>query len=198
MTIGCAPTSRWYGAFLAVVALVFVSLGVLFPLASGFDGAGLGIGAILLALGVGILAAVGRACFTHVTISATDETLTLDAPAYFREPLTIPRAEIYGIFVGTRPMIGPASSRHSALVVSLPRTNLGIRFKEDRCIVQARPLWSTLVNDVWFKMGGRNNNSTPVPSPKQSTRGILVRVNHPEEAARSLAELLNTDTGAIW
>lgn len=180
-----------------MVALAFVSLGALFPLASGFDAAALGIGAIMLALGLGILAIVGRACLTHVTIAATGEALTVDAPAYFREPVTIPKEEIYGVFFGTRPLIGPASARHTALVVSLPRSNLGIRFKDDRRIAEARPLWSALINDGWFRMGGRSNNSTLVPSPGQSIRGILVRVDHPEAAARALADLLNTDTGAI-
>lgn len=195
MTIECAPTSRWFGLTLALPALILLVLGVLVLAVAGSDAVGLVIGTMSVVVGAGIIIVVARACLAHVSLTATTEALTLDAPAYFREPVTIPREQLYGAFFGTRPLLGPASARHTALVISLPRTNLGVRFTEDLYIPEARPVWSTLVNNTVLHPRG---NSTLVPAPDKKTRGILVRVHHPEETARELAQLMKIDTGPIW
>lgn len=106
------------------------------------------LGPVAVLYGLASLALFARACMTPVAIHATSEVLTLHAPAYFRHPVTIPKQHIYGIFFGTQPCSDPGSARHAALVLTLPRTNLGIRFTHDLNIAQARPLWSAVVNFV--------------------------------------------------
>lgn len=195
MTIECVPTSRWFGLILVFPALLLLAVGVLFLVVAGTDAVGLVIGTLSVGAGAGLTFVVARACLSPVTVTATAEALTLYAPAYFREAVTVPTEQLYGFFFGTRPRVGSASAQHTALVISLPRTNLGVRFTEDLYIREARPIWSAVVNNTLLHPRG---NSTLVPAPDKTTRGILVRVHHPEETARALAQLMNVDTGPIW
>jgi hypothetical protein len=193
--IQCAPTARWYATSWLLIALLFTAIGVLFLIAAWPDPVAFVLAAgFTIAAGV-IVAVALRACLTHVTIRANSDGICLDAPAYFTRPVTIPREKIYGAFFGTRPLTGPGSARHTALVISFPRTNLGIRFTDDLQLPEARAGWSALVNNAFLRPRG---NSCLVPAPGTLTRGILIRVDKPQDVASQLAQLLRVDTGAIW
>lgn len=195
VTIECRPTSRLYALFWGLIAVVMMAAGVSFAVADPSDGVGLAIAVLLMGLGLGIIVVFLRASLTPVRLVATADGVTVNASAFFREAATFPRDRICGVFFGARPLTGPASARHSALVISMPRTNLGIRFVEDLDLPEARSLWSTLVNNAFLRPRG---NTTPVPAPTKTSRGLLVCVDCPEAVAHELAKLLNVDSGPIW
>jgi hypothetical protein len=192
VTIECRPTSRWYALFWGLIAMVMIAAGIAFADPSG--GLGILIAVLLTGLGLGIIVVFLRASLTPVRLAATPDGVTVNAPAFFREAITLPKDRIYGVFFGARPLSGPASARHNALVISMPRTNLGIRFVEDLYLPEARPFWSTLVNNAFLQPRG---NTTPVPAPTKASRGLLIHVDRPETVAQELAQLLDVDTGPI-
>ena len=134
MTVECARTSRWFALLLALPALLVLGVGGLFLGIGGSDGVALVIGTLCVLIGLGTASVILRACLTHVTMTATSGELTIDAPAYFRAPVRIPREQINGAYFGTMLLLGSASARHVALVISWPITNLASALIKTRAL----------------------------------------------------------------
>lgn len=194
LSVSAAPTAAWYGLLWFVPATVCIVGGLLLVWAAGADGVGV-LALSFVAYGALIVAVMIRACTSRTTLLVTADHVTVHSPAYFRGPVVIPRHQIMGCYYGTRPLLGSASSRHAALVLSFPRTNLGIRFNEDSVLPQARPAWSAVLNNLFLRPRG---NSTLVPAHRVPVRGLLVHVTNPEHTARELAKTLGVDTGQVW